>query len=198
MEIFIVGATGYIGGSVGLRLLAEGHRVFGLVRTDEKAALLAKSGIEPVKGDLTSLDAAAAGAKRADVTINAANADDAVITFSLLDALAGSGKTFIHTSGTSVVADRAAGEHSSAIFHEDTPFAPLPERMLRVAIDQAVLAATHRGIRTVVMRPGLHLWPRSRIESKQFAIADPHQIGAAARRAAARRTWIERMVTCSY
>ena len=37
MNIFITGATGYIGGSIAHRLIAEGHQVTGLVRSDSRA-----------------------------------------------------------------------------------------------------------------------------------------------------------------
>jgi nucleoside-diphosphate-sugar epimerase len=67
----------------------------------------------------------------------------------LIAALAGSGKPFIHSSGSSIVADLALGEPSDRIFDEATPLQPLPERAGRVAIDRLVLAAT--GIRSVVL-----------------------------------------------
>ena len=134
MDVFIIGATGYIGGSLASRLIADGHHVVGLVRNDDKAARLSALGVEPLKGDLAALEIAAAAARRADVIVNAANADDSLITHALLDALAGTEKIYIHTSGTSVVADRAAGEYSAAVFTEDTPFEPLPECLPRVAM----------------------------------------------------------------
>jgi nucleoside-diphosphate-sugar epimerase len=52
-------------------------------------------------------------------------------------------------SGTSVVADKAMGEPSDRIFHEDTPILPEPERVARVAIDRMVLDAS--GIRSVAL-----------------------------------------------
>lgn len=52
MKIFVTGATGYIGGSVATRLLADGHQVIGLARSDEAAASLEQRGIEPVRGTL--------------------------------------------------------------------------------------------------------------------------------------------------
>ena len=52
MQVFLTGVSGYIGGSIAEKLLAAGHRVAGLVRSQEKAALLRERGIEPVLGAL--------------------------------------------------------------------------------------------------------------------------------------------------
>jgi nucleoside-diphosphate-sugar epimerase len=67
----------------------------------------------------------------------------------LIAALSGSGKPFIHSSGSSIVADLAMGEPSERIFDEATAVAPLPEKAARVAIDRLVLTAS--GIRSVVL-----------------------------------------------
>jgi nucleoside-diphosphate-sugar epimerase len=155
MRIFITGATGYIGGSVAAKLTERGHAVAGLVRSPDKAAQLKARGIEPVLGTLADFDILAQAAQSADAVINAANADDSFSVDAIVNGLAGSGKPFIHTSGTSVVSDRAAGEYSDAVFNEDSPFEPLPERTMRVAIDCTVLKSAQRGIRSIVIRPSL-------------------------------------------
>jgi nucleoside-diphosphate-sugar epimerase len=69
--------------------------------------------------------------------------------------LAGTGKTFIQTSGSSIVGDKAAGEPSDKIYDETTPVHPLPEKAPRVAINEAVLAAAGRGVRAIVLCPSL-------------------------------------------
>lgn len=155
MRVFVIGATGYIGGSVAVKLVEAGYRVAGLVRSSAKAQALRALGVEPVAGALADRAILAAAAQRADVIVNAADSDDLYVVEAVLPAIAGTGKTFLHTSGTSVVADRAAGEPSDRVFLEETPFEPLPERMLRVAIDRMVLAAAHSGVRSIVLRPGL-------------------------------------------
>jgi nucleoside-diphosphate-sugar epimerase len=155
VQVFITGATGYIGGSVAAKLLQSGHSVLGLVRTEDKAAQLKRLGIEPLLGTLADFSKIAQAATRSDAVINTASADDSFSVEAIIQGLAGSGKPFIHTSGTSVVSDRAAGEYSDAIFNEDSPFEPLPERMMRVAIDRMVLMGARKGIRSVVIRPSL-------------------------------------------
>ena len=155
MRIFVTGASGYIGGSIAAALINAGHFVVGLVRQADKASQLALRGIQPLFGTLADLAKMTEAARAADAVINTANADDFLAADTLTKALAGSGKVLIHTSGTSVVSDRAAGEYSAAIFQEDSPFDPLPERLLRVAIDRAVLMGAQQKIRSVVIRPSL-------------------------------------------
>jgi uncharacterized protein YbjT (DUF2867 family) len=136
VRIFVTGASGYIGGSIAAALMNAGHSVVGLVRQADKASQLARQGIQPLFGTLADLAEITEAARTADAVINTANADDFLAADTLLNALAGSGKVLIHTSGTSVVSDSAAGENSAAIFQEDSPIDTLPERQLRVAIDR--------------------------------------------------------------
>jgi nucleoside-diphosphate-sugar epimerase len=153
MKVFITGATGYIGGSVATRLIKRGDQVDGLARSAEAADALKRRGVEPVTGDLTAYTPVVEAARRADAVINAANSDNPFIVHALLDALKGSGKALIQTSGSSVVGTYDNGEPSERILDEDTPFTPEAEKAGRVAIDHMVLGA--RDIRGIVIRPTL-------------------------------------------
>jgi nucleoside-diphosphate-sugar epimerase len=155
VKVFVTGATGYIGGSVAAKLIARGHQVRGLTRTAEGVAKLQADGIEPVVGRLIDREILHDAARTADAVINTASSDDANAVEALLPALYGSGKSFIQTSGSSIIGDRAVGEPSDLVFHEDSVFEPLPERAGRLAIDRMVLAAAHRGVRSIVIRPSL-------------------------------------------
>jgi nucleoside-diphosphate-sugar epimerase len=155
MNIFITGASGYIGGTIAEALLAAGHRVSGLARSEATAAALRDRGIAPVRGTLDDSEMLAAAARAADATINAANAAHRAAAETMVTALAGSGKAFIHTSGSSIVGTRARGELVEAVFDEDTPFTPTPQRAERVAIDSMVRAAAGNGVRSVVIAPSL-------------------------------------------
>jgi nucleoside-diphosphate-sugar epimerase len=155
MKIFITGASGYIGGSLAAALLAAGHRVSGLARSLATAAALERLGIAPLRGTLADADVLAKAARAAEVTINAANADHRAAAEAMLTALAGTGKTFLHTSGSSIVGSRARGELIDAVFDEDTPFTPTPQRAARVAIDSMVRAAAGTGVHTIVIAPSL-------------------------------------------
>ena len=153
MKIFITGASGYIGGSLAAALVAAGHSVSGLARSDATAAELRRRGITPVLGTLDDSAALAAAARAADVTVNAANAGHRRAAEAMVAALAGTAKAFIHTSGSSIVGTRARGELVEAVFDEATPFTPTPQRAARVEID-AIVRGAH-GMRGIVIAPSL-------------------------------------------
>lgn len=155
MKIFLTGASGYIGGSVAAALTASGHRVTGLVRSPEKADTVRALGIEPVLGNLADTELLARQAGAADAVVNTASADDRGAVEAMLPALKNSRRLFVHTSGSSIVGDLAAGEAGDAVYDEDTPFEPQPGRATRVANDHAVLAAADDGVRAVVICPSL-------------------------------------------
>ena len=155
MKIFMTGASGYIGGSVADRLLKAGHSITGLARSEGAAARLRAHGIEAVRGDLGSHGVVRDGARSADAVINCASADDPFVVAAIVEGLEGSGKAFLHTSGSSVIGDKAAGKFSPRVYHEDTPYDPLPEKIQRFAVQRAVLAAAGRGVRSAVLCPCL-------------------------------------------
>ncbi len=156
MNIFLTGASGYIGGSVALALREAGHHVRGLTRDERTAGLLAASGIEAVIGSIDDADLLSREASAADAVIHTASADHAPSAHALIDALAGSGKALLHTSGSSIVADDAHGDRlSDVVVDEDTPLVVHPLKQARRDIDLAVLEAAGRGVRSVVICPGL-------------------------------------------
>lgn len=154
MDIFITGATGYIGGTLANHLKQAGHNIRGLVRTAEKAGKLEAAGIEPVLGDLDSAAVLTAEAKRADAVINAASSDHRGAVEALLAGLRGSGKPFVHTSGSSVIGDTASGlAVAERVYDDVTPFEPAahPARQARYALDMDIVKAAGDGIRTAVL-----------------------------------------------
>ena len=155
MKIFITGASGYIGGSIAAKLIDAGHEIMGLVRSEDRARQVQEQGIAPVLGSLADADVLRHAAGAADAVINVANSDDRSAVDTLLQTLAGANKTFIQSSGTSIVADLADGAFAGKIYDESTPVEPLPLRAARVALNDAVLAASAKGIRTIVICPSL-------------------------------------------
>ena len=126
MRIFLTGASGFIGGAVALALIAAGHRVRGLVRSRAKADVVAAHGIEAVVGSLDDATVLQAEARAADAVVNAASSDHRGAVEAFIASMSGSGKPFLHSSGSSIVADWAMGEPSDRIFDEATPVEPLP------------------------------------------------------------------------
>jgi nucleoside-diphosphate-sugar epimerase len=155
MRIFCTGASGYIGGSVAVALVAGGHQVSGLVRSEEAAAKVRALGIEPVIGTLDDADVLADAARRADIVINAASADHRGAATAMLDALVGSGKTFVQTSGSSIVGKRSAGQRADDVYDEATPVTPSPARAARVALNEFILSYQAKGVRPIVICPSL-------------------------------------------
>ncbi|MET7682324.1 NAD-dependent epimerase/dehydratase family protein [Streptomyces sp. NPDC005423] len=161
MNVFIIGATGFVGGTLARHLSAEGHTVTGLARTGSAAATLDSQGITPVAGDLGEHRAAVVEtARTADAVLYAAQAGPEQETASVQDltrALSGTDKTLIFLSGNGVLVQRTAGAWSPDVFAEDDPFTPEPLADYRKAAEDAVLAAAQDGLRAMLLRPGL-IW----------------------------------------
>jgi nucleoside-diphosphate-sugar epimerase len=157
MRVFITGATGFIGTATTKELIANGHQVLGLARSDDNARAIEKLGAEVHRGSLGDLDSLRKGAKETDGTIHLAfihdfskfaenGQIDKHAIEAMGEALAGTGKPFIVTSGTLLVAPgRIATE-------EDAVMPGLP----RVS-ETAGLAFAARGVRAMAVRlPQVH------------------------------------------
>lgn len=161
MKVFVTGATGFIGQAVVQELLAAGHRVLGLARSDASAATLAQWGVEAHRGELSDIDSLAAGARACDGVIHTAFIHDfaqyeanAQTDLRALDAMAraleGTNKPLVATSGTAVLAPGRIGTEADA---------PAPEGLGRIrAASEVVLAAAQRGVRVSAVRlpPSVH------------------------------------------
>jgi nucleoside-diphosphate-sugar epimerase len=154
MKVFITGASGYIGTAVVERLRAAGHQLSGLARSDAAAAKLEASGVAAVRGDLSRPESLTAAARASDAVISLGTANagavDAPAVKALLQALEGSGKTFIYTSGI-----WSHGDTGGRVVDETTPPDPVELVAWRVVVEQEVLDAAERGVRSVVIRPAV-------------------------------------------
>ncbi|SDA35853.1 NAD-dependent epimerase/dehydratase family protein [Sphingomonas sp. NFR15] len=156
-SVFVIGATGYVGGRLIRHLAGAGHYVSGLARSNEAAAKLSSNGITPVVADLDArMDQVVATALEADATIYAAQVAferEPAIVRTLCERLAGSGKTFVFLSGSGVFLQRTAGAWSPDVFAEDDPFTPEPLAAARVEAEGIVRAAAGYGVRAIIVRP---------------------------------------------
>lgn len=154
MKIFLTGATGYIGGSVADALVKHGHAVTGLVRTEEGAKQLHARGMKTVLGTLDDAGVISNAAREAEAVIDTAEANHPGVVDAIAAAVRGTGKAFIHTSGSGIVATDARGELVDAIYDEYSSFTPsFPRMVQRAAIDQVVFDCAKQGVRSVVIRP---------------------------------------------
>ena len=80
------------------------------------------------------------GRARSRRHLNTANAGHRAAVDALVKALTGTGKTLLHTSGSSIVGTPARGELVEAVFDEDTPFTPSP-RVRRACRDDSIIRA---------------------------------------------------------
>ena len=160
MRVFVTGATGFVGSAVVSDLLAAGHSVLGLARNADAADKLARAGADAHRGELTDFESLAAGARSCDGVAHLAfihdfskfqeNIEiDRRAAAAMTAALEGSGKPFVLTSGTAMVAPgRVATEN-------DRPADPTAGR---AATEELVLATAERGVRAIVVRlsPSVH------------------------------------------
>ncbi|MGH9674484.1 MAG: NAD-dependent epimerase/dehydratase family protein [Bryobacteraceae bacterium] len=105
-RIFLTGASGYIGGAVAATLRASGYEIVALARSGAAATGLESAGFTVLRGDLADTGGLAAAARSCDAVVHAAMQwgeragalDDAAVT-AMLDAIAGTDKTLLYTSG---------------------------------------------------------------------------------------------------
>ena len=162
MHIFITGGSGLTGPPVVSELVGAGHTVTGLARSEESANKLRGLGAEPLHGSLDDLDSLTKGAENADGVIHMAFGGsfddpedlirrDRTAIETLGQALIGSGKPFVSTSGTFVMT-------AGSISIEQDPPDPDSLASFRVPGDQACLGFADQGVRSSVVRlaPTVH------------------------------------------
>ena len=157
MKIFVTGATGHVGSAVCRALLGKGFEVYGLARSDEAAASLTAAGVRVVRGDLNAPTSLAETACKADGVVhtamqwgtNAGEIDRAAV-IALIDALAGSNKPLLYTSGTWVM-----GETKGRVAGEMFPLQPPAPVAWRPPVERLVQDSKEKGVCGVVLRPAM-------------------------------------------
>jgi len=161
MQVFVTGASGFVGSAIVNDLLAAGHKVLGLVRSDKGAEKVAAAGAEALLGDVNDPEILRRGATSCDAVIHTAFnhdfsrfkqncEDDRVVIGILADALAGTDKPLVVTSGVGLLNyGRPATEDDAA---------PSSDVIPRAASEEATKAAAAKGVDAYIVRlpPSTH------------------------------------------
>jgi nucleoside-diphosphate-sugar epimerase len=156
MRVFVTGASGHLGSAIVPELIAAGHDVVGLARSGSAAAAVTALGAAVHRGDLDDLDGVREAAAASDGVIHlafkheqmrsgdyaAAIAADLAVVHALGDALAGTGKPLVGTSGTLALA--YLGRPGTEADAGGTGG--------RVDAENAVIGFAERGVRSSVVR----------------------------------------------
>jgi nucleoside-diphosphate-sugar epimerase len=161
MRVFVTGASGWVGSAVVQELLSAGHKVIGLVRSDEAAAKLAATGAEVLRGSMEDLASLKSGAAKADGVIHTAFNHDftkfaanSTLDRNAIEAmgvvLEGSKRPLLVSSG---FARRGVGRTAT---EDDLP-PPASESYPR-ASEHAAMALAERGVHASIVRlaPSVH------------------------------------------
>lgn len=167
MRVFVTGASGHIGSALVPELLRAGHTVVGLARSQASAKALEALGVEVRLGDLDDLAGLRETAASTDGVIHLAYKHDLALSGSpdgyqtaaahdlravqaIGEALAGSGRPFVGTSGTALLAFAGLGRTGTEA--DTLPAGP------RIDSENTVIELARRGVRSSVVRlaPTVH------------------------------------------
>lgn len=162
MQVFLTGATGYIGSAVLDAMIKGGHRVTALARDPAKAERLLAKGATPIIGELGLPKTYVDAVKAAEAVVHAAMessprgiAKDQAALETMLGAQTeasqadGKSRVFVYTSGVWVLG------RTMMSAEEDAPLDPPAHVEWRPAHEEMVLSAFSASLRTVVVRPGV-------------------------------------------
>jgi nucleoside-diphosphate-sugar epimerase len=160
MHVFVTGATGWVGSALVEDLIAAGHTVTGLARSEAKIAALSATGAKVLRGTLDDLDALRSAAAAADAVVHTAfnhdfskmaenGAQDARAIEALGSALQGTDRPLLVTSGVAMLAPGRIGTEADL-----PPFNPSWPRKS----EAAARALLERGVRATTIRlaPSVH------------------------------------------
>ncbi len=162
MKVLITGASGWIGSAVTAEVLAAGHEVVGLARSEQSAAAIAAAGAVPLLGSLDDLGILRSAAEGADAVIHlgykhdyanmaASGLTERSVVETMLTALEGSDRAFLLACG---LAGLASGRVATEL---DVNPAEGAESM-RGGAERLALSYADRGVRSVALRfaPTVH------------------------------------------
>lgn len=147
MHVFLTGGSGYIGSSVLRALLAHGHEVTAVVRSDQKAQAVRDAGAHAVVGDVSDTDLVRRLADESDAVVHTASAEsvDPDFTATVTEAFSGTPKPFVHTGGIFTFGN-------STDISEQSPVDPPELTAWRAPVEARVRASAAR---TTIVAPGI-------------------------------------------
>lgn len=165
MRVFVTGGTGHSGSYIIPELIAAGHEVTGLARTDASAQALSALGASVRRGDLQDLDGLKEAAADSDGVIHVAHRQDLLpiggmdavaaaelpIMLAYGEALSGTGKPLVAAGsiGSSGQLGRVSTEDDPALFVGDEHKGTL---RVRNVVETAVIDLANQGVRSSVVR----------------------------------------------
>ena len=162
MRIFVTGASGWIGSAVTAELLAAGHQVTGLARSEQSAAAIESAGATALPGTLADLDTLRTAARDSEGVVHlgyshdfsdmaGAGRTERAVLEAFGDALEGSGKPLVIASGM-------AGSQPGLVLTEDVASPFVGPDSMRGGSENLALSFVDRGVRAVSSRftPTVH------------------------------------------
>ncbi|WP_114939264.1 SDR family oxidoreductase [Mucilaginibacter endophyticus] len=162
MRVFVTGASGFVGSAIVKELLAAGHQVLGLVRSDKGAEQVTATGAEAYLGDINDLEFIQKGAAACDAVIHTAFnhdfsrfkdncEDDRKVIAALGESLAGTDRPLVVTSGVGLL------NYGRLVTEDDVPPATSNVNP-RVATEEATKAVAEKGVKAYLVRlpPSVH------------------------------------------
>jgi nucleoside-diphosphate-sugar epimerase len=182
MRVFVTGATGFVGSHVVKELIAGGHKVLGLARSDAGARTLAAVGADVERGALEDLESLKTGAAASDAVIHLGfNHDyskfienckiDKIAIEALGSVLAGSDRPLMVTTGLAGLAEPGQLATEDSVVPPDFPLPRVSE--------QVTLALLSKGVRALVIRlPQVHNTLKQGLITLAIAVAREKGVSA--------------------
>ena len=182
MRVFVTGASGFIGSAVVQELMAAGHDVLGLARSDASAEALEQAGAKAHRGSMADLGSLEGGARKAEGGIHLAfNPDfskfkencetDRLAIEAIGEALSGTDRPLVVTSGLALLAE-------GRVATEDDPPVPVSSTYPR-ASEVTALALVPKGIHVSIVRlPQVHDRDRQGLVTYLIALAQEKGLSA--------------------
>ncbi len=158
MRVFVTGGSGLIGSAAVRELLAAGHTVLALARSEASAQSLSSAGAEPLRGSIADLDVVRVGAAQTDGVIHLAFSHDFSSAEALARAVAEEGAALSVISQVLVGSDRplvTASGTPAVDGRSSTEADPLPTGGPVSGRGQSVMAAlalASQGVRSSAVR----------------------------------------------